>query len=360
MEEIDRVVMFLKHRKKEFCLMHCVGEYPTNYDNLQLNQIDLFKKRYEGISIGYSTHEIPGEIDAVKIAIAKGASVFERHVGLENIEKGYTLNKYSSSPNDIEFWLQEVFIAKKICGVDGLRRDFSEREIKDLNNIRRAIFAKVPMKKGDIVTNDKIFRAIPKQTNQLLSKDFSKYSKFIASGDINKNESITTENTIVEKISDKAKEIIDKALHIIKNAKIVIPNRLEIEISHHYGIESFYKYGAVIMNFFNREYCKKLLIMLPNQVYTIHYHKLKEETLQILYGEVTEHVSKKLLKTGEIFTIERNQYHCFSISTDSNGAIIEEVSTTYVPNDSHWCDGSINKNKYRKTRLILNNGSIEG
>ena len=359
LEEIDRVVMFLKHRKKEFCLMHCVGEYPTNYDNLQLNQIDLFKKRYEGIPIGYSTHEDPDELNAVKIAIAKGASVFERHVGLYNLEKVYHLNKYSSAPGHIHNWLHAMLLAKEICGVENTRRDFSEQEIKDLNNIRRALFAKVPLKNGELITEDKIFRAIPKQENQLLSKDFSKYSKLVASMDINKNEVITTKNVMMKRVPNEIGKIINQALHILKNAKVAVHDRLEVEISHHYGIERFDKYGAVIVNFFNREYCKKLLIMFPGQVYTIHYHTAKEETLQILYGEVMEHVGKRLLKLGEIFTIERKQYHCFSVSSDSDGAIIEEISTTYVPNDSHWCDKSINGNKSRKTRLILNNGRIE-
>jgi len=71
LEDIDKVVSFFEHRGKHFCIMHCVGEYPTNKKNLQLNQIDLLKKRYPKIPVGYSTHESPDNTDAIKIAVAR-------------------------------------------------------------------------------------------------------------------------------------------------------------------------------------------------------------------------------------------------------------------------------------------------
>ena len=69
-EEIDNVVSFLKNRNKKFFLMHCVGQYPTQLDSLELNQIDYLKKRYKDIPIGFSTHEDPDNYDSVMLAIA--------------------------------------------------------------------------------------------------------------------------------------------------------------------------------------------------------------------------------------------------------------------------------------------------
>ncbi len=63
LEEIDKVVSFFEHRNKNLILMHCIGEYPTEKESLQLNQIDLLKKRYPEIKIGFSTHEEPENID---------------------------------------------------------------------------------------------------------------------------------------------------------------------------------------------------------------------------------------------------------------------------------------------------------
>ena len=40
---VDQVVAFMLHRKKEFALLHCIAEYPTNdISNFNMNRIDLF------------------------------------------------------------------------------------------------------------------------------------------------------------------------------------------------------------------------------------------------------------------------------------------------------------------------------
>ena len=72
-EEIDRVVGMCKYM--DLTLMHCVSEYPTKEENLQLCQIDWLKSRYPKIPIGYSSH-LTWPVDA-QIVMDKGASVIE-------------------------------------------------------------------------------------------------------------------------------------------------------------------------------------------------------------------------------------------------------------------------------------------
>ena len=97
LEEIDRVVSFFKHRDMPLAIMHCVGEYPAPDDHLHLGQIALLRMRYPEVQVGYSTHERPDNIEAVKIAIAMGAVMFEKHVGLPT--EDYALNAYSATPS---------------------------------------------------------------------------------------------------------------------------------------------------------------------------------------------------------------------------------------------------------------------
>ena len=68
LEEIDRIVSFYQHRSKRIAVMHCVGEYPTPEASLQLNQIDLLRRRYANVEVGYSTHEPPGQLDQPVVA----------------------------------------------------------------------------------------------------------------------------------------------------------------------------------------------------------------------------------------------------------------------------------------------------
>ena len=93
--------------------MHCVGEYPTPDEKMHLSQIDLLIKRYPNVRIGFSTHENPENFALVQLAVAKGACVFEKHVGVPT--SNYPLNAYSCSPNQYFKWLEAFSYAMKVC-----------------------------------------------------------------------------------------------------------------------------------------------------------------------------------------------------------------------------------------------------
>ena len=98
----------------------------------------------------------------------------------------------------------------------------------------------------------------------------------------------------------------------------------------------------------NREYCKKLIIVLPGQRHPEQYHKQKEETFMDLHGKVDLFIDgiKSVLSEGDTFTVFPSHIHSFS---SEYGCVIEEVSSTHFPNDSFYTDESINKNPNRKT-----------
>ena len=155
--------------------MHCVGEYPTDLKNLQLNQIDLFKKRYEDVNVGFSTHEHPEDSQAVKLAVAKGVTMFEKHVAVDTSE--YPKNGYSATPKDVDLWLQSMLQAYEMCGVINQRHDFSDKEISDLRQFRRGVFAKKTINIGDVIDSSNVFYAWPNKDNQILSIDMSKFKE---------------------------------------------------------------------------------------------------------------------------------------------------------------------------------------
>ncbi len=134
LEDIDRVVSFFVHRNKHLSLMHCVGEYATRDERLELNQIDLLKQRYPQIEIGYSTHERPDNMDAVKIAVAKGATIFEKHAGLPT--DTIKLNAYSATPEQVRGWLSAAQQALAMCGVADARYAFSPGELQTLDDLK--------------------------------------------------------------------------------------------------------------------------------------------------------------------------------------------------------------------------------
>ena len=129
---------------------------------------------------------------------------------------------------------------------------------------------------------------------------------------------------------------------------VVYPGEAKLEISHHYGIDSFYETGITMITVVNREYCKKLIIALPGQNHPEQYHKKKEETFLVLLGSVDLYLNgeHRQLKRGDIVTVNPGVRHKFSTS---EGCVIEEVSTTHYKNDSFYTDEKIDANKNRKT-----------
>lgn len=350
LENIDNVVSFFEHRKKDFALMHCIGAYPTLAKDLQINQIDLLKQKYPETTIGFSTHEEPNNFDSIKIAIAKGAQIFERHVNV--VSDKYSINGYSSTPNQIHSWLKAAKIAIDMCGVSEGRHPISDKEKNDLRGLKRGVFVKKDISKGDKITEENTFLAIPNVEGQIIANDLSKYNEFVATENIDVNKPILYKNTSNKNLRDDVLQIIKQLKKIIVESKLALPNKIELELSHHYGIEKYNEWGCAMLNLINREYCKKIIIVLPGQKHPIHHHVKKEETFQVLYGsmQVTLNGETKTLNAGDIVTVERNVKHSFS---SEQGAIFEEVSTTHYVNDSFYQEDSINNNKFRKTQMTF-------
>lgn len=346
--EIDNVVSFFKHREKIFALMHCVAEYPTLDEHFELNQITYLRNKYEDIPVGYSTHEDPKNYDAVKIAIAKGATLLERHVGIQT-EK-FSLNAYSSSPDQIKEWLKSIEYTIKISGKKHGRRDIYEKEIDDLDGLKRGVFALSDIRKGERIDSTNIFYAIPNEKGQLLANNFSKYKEFTATSDIEKNKPVVTKNLSINDIRAKVENIINTTKDLLIKSRLSLPNRLDLEISHHYGIDKFEEHGAVIINCFNREYCKKIIVLFPGQNHPSHYHVKKEETFHIVYGKMILDLNgeKKEFREGDFVLVQRNDKHSFGSET---GCVFEEISTTHYKGDSFYDDQTILKNDKRKTEL---------
>ena len=350
LEDIDRVVAFFQHRSKQFALMHCVGEYPTRDENLHLGQIDLFRHRYPNITIGYSTHEDPDNMEAIRIAIAKGAQVFERHVGVPT--RQYRLNPYSSTPEQMEQWMGAAAKTLTLCGVSDSRRPVTEKEASDLRGLQRGVFLKKEISAGKMVQQDDLFFAIPNFPDQLLANDLSKYLELTAKRSLPQGAPLLKEDVIAVDRRDRILDIVRKVRTMLINARIHLPDQLDFEISHHYGIDRFDEYGAVIINCINREYCKKLIILLPGQRHPMHYHKKKEETFQVLYGDLVVDLGagETTFSPGDLIVVQREQPHSFRTE---DGAICEEVSTTHYRDDSFYDDKTIMTNHQRKTAMTF-------
>jgi N-acetylneuraminate synthase len=172
----------------------------------------------------------------------------------------------------------------------------------------------------------------------------------IASKDYATNEAIYEQRKV--SVTKDFRSVIHDVKGLLYEAKVVIPKEFNLEISHHYGMEHFRHYGCTMVSIINREYCKKILIVLPGQINPTHTHKIKEETFQVLSGTLELTVENKIyhLRAGEVFTVERLKPHSF---TSIDGCVFEEVSTTHIRNDSFYEDAKIQSMDPMERKTIL-------
>jgi len=347
--DIDKVVSFLRHRNVNFALMHCVSIYPTPNKSLQLDFIERLTKRYPGVAIGYSGHEAPDNFDPVKIAIAKGAVLLERHVGIP--ADTITLNKYSMAPEQVDTWVTSALAAQTICGGNGLDKRITQAEIDALQSLKRGVFAAKDIKNGEEIDAQSVFFAMPCAEKQLDSGQFGQYRlQWVASRDYARNEPIFEYHE--PDLITTVRSIVHDAKGMLYEANIQIGDDFEIELSHHHGMEHFRQIGAILITLVNREYCKKLVVMLPGQQHPSHHHKRKEETFQLLWGdlEITLDDDTRQLKPGDKVLVERNVWHSFRSSA---GAIFEEISSRHVKGDSYYEDETISSQDLILRKTVL-------
>ena len=119
-------------------------------------------------------------------------------------------------------------------------------------------------------------------------------------------------------------------------------------MSHHYGIDHFDKFGSTVITVVNREYCKRVIVLLPGQTHPEQWHEQKDETYHILYGEIALQLDglEQVKKVNDVIAIPHGVRHAFTTRT---GTVIEEVSSFYTQGDSHYTDKTISANANRKT-----------
>lgn len=345
--DIDKLYNYFTHKKCDFAFMHCIAEYPAPIERLQLDFIDKLRRRYPDNVIGYSGHEDPDDNVIPMMAIAKGAKILERHVGLPT--ETISLNAYSMNPDQADKWVKSALEAKEICKMKKeTERYISQAEIDSLNSLMRGVYLKHDVKKGTELKREDVFFAMPNHDKQMTSGEF--FEGVVASKDYKANEELHETKPVTD--TNLARSVIHDVKGMLYEANIYLGDTFEAELSHHYGMKHFRQFGAVIISIVNREYCKKLIAVLPGQQHPDHMHKVKEETFQLLYGdlEVVVDGEEREMKPGDIQTVLRGQKHSFSSRT---GAVFEEISTTHVKNDSYYDDPVIAKKDLmeRKTKV---------
>ncbi|WP_077613993.1 N-acetylneuraminate synthase [Caenibacillus caldisaponilyticus] len=136
--------------KEKVSLLHCTTEYPTPYEEVNLNAMDDLKEEFH-LPIGLSDHT---EGIVVPIAaVAKGAEIIEKHFTLDKTLPGPD-HRASLEPEELKDMIQSIRIVEKALGKKS--KTPTERELKNKAVTRKSLVAAKSIKKGERFTLDNL------------------------------------------------------------------------------------------------------------------------------------------------------------------------------------------------------------
>lgn len=150
-EEIqDAINVLNKNGAGKISLLHCNTEYPTPYEDVNLNVIKTLRDKFN-VDVGYSDHTRGVEVPIA--AVALGATIIEKHFTLDRNMEGPD-HKASLEPNELKQMVKSIRNIEFAMGDKDKKVTKSER--KNIEIARKSIVAKCNIKKGDVLTEDNI------------------------------------------------------------------------------------------------------------------------------------------------------------------------------------------------------------
>lgn len=154
--ELDNAIEVISKFHSNISILHCVSEYPTKPENVNLNTIVYLQKNYGQFTIGFSDHTIG--ISTPLAAVALGAKIIEKHITLDRTMKG-TDQKGSLGPDGVFRMIRDIRLLEMSFGREEI---FIEPSVKAARiKLERSIASNKELKSGHIITLEDIHMLSP-------------------------------------------------------------------------------------------------------------------------------------------------------------------------------------------------------
>lgn len=148
-KELDDALNTISKYHNDISILHCVSQYPTQPDNLNLKTITYLQKNYGQYTIGFSDHTIG--ISAPAVAVGMGAEIIEKHITIDRNMKG-TDQAGSLGPDGVFRMVRDIRVAEKWAGVEDI---YIEKNVMSAKvKLERSIATKVELKEGVIIKEE--------------------------------------------------------------------------------------------------------------------------------------------------------------------------------------------------------------
>lgn len=146
-DEIKQCVAILRNNiaAKDITILHCNTEYPTPFEDVNLNAINDLKKHFPEYSIGFSDHS--SGFYAALAAVPFGITFIEKHFTLDKNMPGPD-HLASITPDELKHLCLGVRAVEVALGSS--EKIVTRSEEKNKIVARKSIIAKAAIKKGDV------------------------------------------------------------------------------------------------------------------------------------------------------------------------------------------------------------------
>jgi N-acetylneuraminate synthase len=141
-EVSEAVDTILNTGNDKLVLLHCVSNYPAEYENVNLKAMDTMKNAFN-IETGYSDHTLGVEVPIA--AAARGAAVIEKHFTLDKNMEGPD-HKASLNPKELKNMVQSIRNIESSLG-NG-KKEPTKNEKKNLKTVRKSLVSNKALEKG--------------------------------------------------------------------------------------------------------------------------------------------------------------------------------------------------------------------
>ena len=165
-KELDDALNAITPYHDNISILHCVSQYPTEPNNVNLNTIKYLQKHYSKYTIGYSDHTIG--ISAPVAAVAMGADIIEKHITLDRRMKG-TDQAGSLGTDGMNRMVRDIRILEMSFGNEDI---FIEKAVElAKTKLERSIASNKKLQKGHVISLEDLHLLSPGDGLKWAEKD---------------------------------------------------------------------------------------------------------------------------------------------------------------------------------------------
>lgn len=154
--ELDDALSVITKHHTNISILHCLSQYPAQYEHIQLRAIPTLKQRYPDYAIGYSDHSVGIVVPAA--AVAMGAQLIEKHITISRSMKGSD-HEGSLGPDGVQKLVRDIRHIEQSLGNGDIECQPVVTSSKE--KLQRSIASRRQIQAGEIISEGDIHLLSP-------------------------------------------------------------------------------------------------------------------------------------------------------------------------------------------------------